>query len=143
MVRRGVLATAVSVLLLFLAGAARAQVPAPDEPDPCAETVGRSEASACWSREAERAELELREAYDALLRKLPSRAGDALRKSQKAWLDARDAQLALLYAIANPDNRHSWEHTICSTIARRELTRARVLVLKRLAEPAREEECPL
>jgi uncharacterized protein YecT (DUF1311 family) len=143
MVRRGALATAVSFLVLALAGAARAQVPAPDEPDPCADAIGRSEASACWSRESERAELELREAYDALLKKLPSRAADALRKSQKAWLDARDAQLALLYAIANPDNRHSWEHTLCSTIARRELTRARVLVLKRLAEPAHDEECPL
>lgn len=143
MMRRGVLAVTVSFLVLGLAAAARAQAPALDEPDPCADTVGRSEASACWSREAERAELELREAYDALLKKLPARAGDALRKSQKAWLDARDAQLALLYAIANPDNRHSWEHTLCATIARRELTRARILALKRLADPARDEECPL
>jgi uncharacterized protein YecT (DUF1311 family) len=143
MVRRDVLATVASLLVLGFAAAARAQAPLPDEPDPCAETAGRSEASACWSREAERAELELREAYDALLKKLPSRAADALRRSQKAWLDARGAQLALLYAIANPDNRHSWEHTLCSTIARRELTRARILVLKRLADPARDEECPL
>jgi uncharacterized protein YecT (DUF1311 family) len=143
MVRRGVLATAVSLLVLGLAVEARAQLPAPEEPDPCADTIGRSEASACWSREAERTELELREAYDALLKKLPARAGDALRKSQKAWLDARDAQLALLYTIANPDNRHSWQHTLCSTIARRELTRARVLVLRRLADPAHDEECPL
>jgi uncharacterized protein YecT (DUF1311 family) len=134
-------AAATVAAVLCLATTARAQQP--DEVDPCADVAGRIDTSACWAREAERAESELHEALDALLAKLPSRAAEALRKDQKLWLESRDAHLALLFAIANPENRHRWEDAICAAIAKRELTRARTRVLKRLGEPGRDEACPL
>jgi uncharacterized protein YecT (DUF1311 family) len=114
-----------------------------EEPDPCADVAGRAEVSSCWAREAERAEAEMRVAYEALLRKLTGRAADALRKAQKAWVDAREAQLALHFAIANPEGRHNWDDSICDAIARRELTRQRTQVLKRLARPAADDACLL
>ena len=134
-------ATVAVVGLLSLAGTARAQQS--EDLDPCGSAVGRADAGACWAREADGAEASMREVYDALLKKLPARAASALTKGQKLWLEARDAHLALLYAAANPKNRHSWEDSICSEIARRELTLQRTLALKRLAQPAQDEACPL
>lgn len=136
-----VFATAAVVVLFSHAGTALAQQT--EGPDPCDSVVGRADTGACWAREAENAEAGMREAYDALLKKLPPRAAAALTRAQKAWLEARDAHLALLHAAANPGNRHSWEDSICSAIARRELTLQRTRALKRLAEPAQDEACPL
>ena len=127
--------------LLVGAGSARAQER--DEPDPCADVAGRMAAVACWAREAERADLEMREAYAALLVKLPPHAADALKKAQRLWLESRDAHLALLFAIANPSNTHRWEDSLCGAIARRELARERTQALKRLQQPSRDEACPL
>ncbi len=128
-------------LLLYRPAPARAQQL--EEPDPCADRTGRLEASACWTREAERADQEMKEAYDALLLKLPRRAADALKKAQKLWLEYRDAQLLLLFAVANPANVHNWDDAICVAIARRELARERTLALKRLAERRPDEACLL
>ncbi len=137
---------------LFLMGGAMSLLlcrPAPacaqqfEEPDPCADKSGRLEASACWTREAERADQEMKETYDALLLKLPRRAADALKKAQKLWLDYRDAQLLLLFAVANPANVHNWDDSICVAIARRELARERTQALKRLAERRPDEACLL
>ncbi len=127
--------------LPFWAAPARAQQP--DEPDPCADAAGRLETSKCWTREAERADQEMREAYDTLLLKLPRRAADALKKAQKLWLDDREAHLLLLYAIANPANVHDWDDATCAAIARRELALQRTRVLKRLGEKRPDEACPL
>jgi uncharacterized protein YecT (DUF1311 family) len=127
--------------LPFWAAPARAQQP--DEPDPCADAPGRLETSKCWTREAERADQEMREAYDALLLKLPRRAAGALKKAQKLWLDDREAHLLLLYAIANPANVHDWDDATCAAIARRELALQRTRVLKRLGERRPDEACPL
>jgi uncharacterized protein YecT (DUF1311 family) len=133
-------AVAVAVVLC-LAGAAGAQQP--DEPDPCADAIGKVDSGACWSREADRAEVEMRQLYDSLLQRLPGRAADALRKAQKAWLDARETQIVLLSAIANPTGRHRWEDSICAAIARRQITLQRTQVLRRLAQPAGDDACPL
>lgn len=135
------LAALAASVVLSLAGAAHAQQL--DDPDPCADAVGQVESGACWAREAERVELELRGAVEALAAKLPSRAADALRKDQKLWQESRDAHLALLYAIGNPGNRHRWEDSICAAIAKRELALARIVVLKRLGQPLRDQACPL
>lgn len=131
----------VAGVLALRAAPARAQQT--DEPDPCADVAGRVATSSCWTREAERADQEMRETYDALLLKLPRRAADTLKKAQKLWLDYREAQLALLFAIANPANVHSWDDSICSAIARRELALERTRALKRLGEKRPDEACPL
>lgn len=141
--RGAVWVVAVAMGALLCCWTVPAQAQEREEPDPCADVAGRIAISGCWSREAERADLEMREAYDGLLLKLPPHAADALKKAQKLWLESRDAHLALLLAIANPSNLHRWEDSICNAIARRELSRERTRVLKRLAQPTRDEACPL
>jgi len=135
------LATIALALLGAATPAARAQQR--DEPDPCAQAVGRIENSACWTREAEHADQEMRQVYDKLLLALPRPTAEALRKAQKAWQESRDAHLALLFLMANPSNVHRWEASICAAIARRELAVGRARALRRLAEPREDDACPL
>jgi uncharacterized protein YecT (DUF1311 family) len=133
----------VGAAALLMAWAAPARCQSSEEPDPCADAGGQIAATACWAREADRADVEMREAYNALLQKLTPRAAGALKKAQKLWLEARAAHLELLLAIANPSNEHRWQDSICLAIARRELARERTRELRRLLEPPPDQACPL
>jgi uncharacterized protein YecT (DUF1311 family) len=142
--RAGLGTSALAVVLwIGWPGAARAGAQEVQDPDPCADIAGASEQNQCWTKEAERADVEMKETLDALLAKLPPPAAAELKKAQKAWLEFRDAHLALLYAAANPKRIHRTEDLVCSQIARRELSRRRTRDLKRLLTPAADEACPL
>jgi uncharacterized protein YecT (DUF1311 family) len=114
-----------------------------DEPDPCARATRQSEANTCWAKEAERADDEMKQAYVALLQKLPSRLADNLKKAQKLWLEFRDAHVASLYGAPNPLATYGPEYSMCLSIARWELARDRTRELRRLLRPDEGGVCPL
>ncbi len=123
-----------------LGGAQRAGTQAVDEPDPCADAAGPAEQSGCWSQEADKADLQMREALDALVAKLPARGAAEARKAQKAWLEYREAHLSMLYAIENADGTHRMDSLTCAAIARLQLAQARTRELKRLVKPTEKDE---
>jgi uncharacterized protein YecT (DUF1311 family) len=114
-----------------------------DEPEPCTSTVRLGEANACWAREAERADVEMRQAYLTALAGLPSRSAEALKKAQKLWLEFRDAHVATLFGVPNPVATYGAEYPMCLSIARWRLTRDRTRELKRLLQHDEDEVCPL
>jgi uncharacterized protein YecT (DUF1311 family) len=114
-----------------------------DEPEPCGYTVRLGEANACWAREAERADVEMRRAYLTALAKLPSPAAEALKRAQKLWLEFRDAHLATLFGVPNPVATYGAEYPMCLSIARWRLTRDRTRELKRLLQRDEDDVCPL
>ncbi len=130
------------VLCLGAIGAVPLRAQSADEPDPCADAVGGSEQNQCWVRQAEHADAEMKQALDALVAKLPSGAAGELKKAQKAWLDFREAHLAMLYTATNPKRVHSTDASICNTIARWQLARQRTREMRRLLTPAADEACP-
>jgi uncharacterized protein YecT (DUF1311 family) len=133
---------AVAVGALALAGIT---IPASgaDEADPCAGVVGRRALGACWSREVERAGTEMNRTYEALLKKLPSRAAAHLEKAQKLWLQFRDAHVATMYGVDDPLATYGRDYPICLSISRYVMTRDRTKELRRLLDPDREAMCPL
>ncbi len=132
----------VAVLLLLAPGlgAQRAGTQAVDEPDPCADAVGSAEVSGCWSLQADKADMQMKEALDALLAKLPAKGAAEARKAQKAWLEYREAHLTMLYAIENADGTRRMDGLTCAAIARRQLAHARTRELKRLLRPSEADE---
>jgi uncharacterized protein YecT (DUF1311 family) len=114
-----------------------------DEPEPCTSTVRLGQAQACWAREAEHADVEMRQAYLTALAGLPSRAADALKKAQKLWLEFRDAHVATLFGVPDPVATYGPEYPMCLSIARWRLTRDRTRELKRLLRRDEDDVCPL
>jgi uncharacterized protein YecT (DUF1311 family) len=137
---RVVVVVAIGVALL---GHLPLQAQGVDEPEPCTGTVRLGEAKACWAREAERADDEMRQAYLTALAKLPSRSAEALKKAQKLWLEFRDAHVATLFGVPNPMATYGAEYPMCLSIARWRLTRDRTGELKRLLQHDEDEVCPL
>jgi len=111
--------------------------------DPCAGAVGQTEVTACWAREAERADTELEGVYQALRSTLPERAARSLEKAQALWREFRDAHVATLYGADDPAARWGRDYPMCLSIARFVLTRERTRELRRLLEPGEETVCPL
>ncbi len=132
--------TAVCVLVSLGLGAQRAGTQAVEEPDPCADAVGPGEQSGCWSGEADKADTQMKAALDALLAKLSPKGATELRKAQKAWMEYREAHLAMLYAIENADGTRRMDGLTCAAIARRQLAQGRTRELKRLLKPAEADE---
>jgi len=131
-------------VLLAGAGSLRSQEPdVADEPDPCAHGLRQSDVNVCWATEAERADTEMKEAYGALVAKLPHQAAESLRKAQKLWLEFREAHVATLYGAPNPFKVYGPAYPTCLSIARRQLTLARTKELKRLLQPDPDDLCPL
>jgi len=114
-----------------------------EEPDPCAGATVQSDANTCWAREAERADDEMKQAYLALLQKLPSRLAENLKKAQKLWLEFRDAHVATLYGAPHPLTTYGPEYAMCLSIVRWELARDRTRELRRLLRPEEGGVCPL
>lgn len=142
----GVAFVAAGAIGLLLAGASplRSQEPdEPDEPDPCAHVQRQGDVNVCWATEAVRADTEMKEAYNALLAKLPHRAAENLKKAQRLWLDYREAHVATLYGAPNPFRVYGPAYPTCLSIARRQLTLARTKELMRLLQPDPDDLCPL
>lgn len=137
--RTGWLAAA-CVLACLAGGPRHAGAQAIDEPDPCQDAIGPADQGACWRRQADQAELEMKEALDALAARLPPRGASELKKAQKAWLEFREAHLVMLYALDNPDGTRRMDSLTCNSIARRQLTLARTRELKRLLRPTGDDE---
>lgn len=116
--------------------------PAVEEPSPCAGTVTLGDTSRCWAREAERADVEMRQAYLAALEKLPKRAAGSLRRAQKLWLDFRDAHTSTVLGDENALT-YGPEYSVCLSILRWRLARRRTEELKKLLQPDDESMCPL
>ncbi len=131
----------VAVLMLAASGTLWAQEPG--SPDPCASTERLGELNSCWAREVERANGDMRLAYDALLGKLPRNAADRLKKAQKLWLEFRDAHVAMLTAASESGGSHGPEVVLCMLIAKRELTRRRTEALQQLLHPRKDDACLL
>ncbi len=132
-------ASSALALGLLLLGGARGQAQG-SEPDPCASAPTLGAVRQCWAVEVERADGEMREALAAALNGLPRARADALKKSQKAWLEFRDAQVRALYG----ETRYDIELFTCALIARRQLTRARTAELQRmLRDKDNTQTCPL
>lgn len=112
------------------------------EPDPCAYATRQGELNTCWAREAERADIEMRQAYETLLETLPSGPARNLKKAQKLWLQFRDAHLGTLYGAPEARATYGPEYPMCLSIARLELARDRTRELKRLLHPDKEGLCP-
>ncbi len=129
------------VVLVFASTTVRAQSGA--EPDPCAHAYGQSDVSACWAREAERADEEMTQVYLALRKRLPKRAAKSLKKAQKLWEEFREAHIGTLYGVENPRATYGREYPICLSISRTAFTRARTRELRRLLEHDGETVCPL
>jgi len=126
---------AVCGLMALGQGAQRAGTQAIDEPDPCVDTVGPVDLGGCWAQEADKADLQMKEALDSLVAALPSKGAAEARRAQKAWLEYREAHLTMLYAIGNRDGTHRMDGLTCAAIARRQLAQARTRELKRLLRP--------
>ncbi len=124
---------------LLLLGATRLHAQ-DGEPDPCASTVTHGALKLCWAREVERADQEMKQAYDAVLASLPRpRAGD-LKKAQTLWVQFRDAHVRALYG----ERRHDTDRFTCALIAQRQLTRGRTAELKRMLRDTGDDLfCPL
>ncbi|HVO09852.1 MAG TPA: lysozyme inhibitor LprI family protein [Vicinamibacteria bacterium] len=137
---RTVRVAAVCGLVALGPSAQRAGAQVGDEPDPCADAVGPIDQGACWTQEADTADTQMREALDALVAKLPAKGAAEARKAQKAWLEYREAHLAMLYAVENADGRHPIDRLTCAAIARRQLALARTRELQRLLRPAAADE---
>jgi uncharacterized protein YecT (DUF1311 family) len=114
-----------------------------DGPGPCAGVVGHHELRACWTREVERAGVEMNRTYEALLRGLPPRAAKSLKKAQKLWLRFRDAHVATLYGGDDPAATYGPDYLICIAISRYVMTWDRTKELRRLLDPDRQTICPL
>ncbi len=126
------------VLALLLAAAPLGAQNA--EPDPCASTVTKGELRLCWAREVERADVEMRQAFDAAFAGFPRARRDDFKRAQKAWSLFRDAQLRAL----DSGQLHEVEVFTCSLIARVQLTRKRTAELKRMLQEAADDQvCPL
>lgn len=129
---------AIAVAMVFLARGSPAR--GVDEPEPCAGTVSLGDATKCWAREAERADSEMRRVYLAAVDELPRRAADNLKRAQKLWQDFRDAHVATLLVDRGTFGP---EYTMCHSILRWRLTRARTEELRRILQPDDESLCPL
>ena len=128
------------VLMSLGLGARPAGTQVANEPDPCGDAASDGEQGACWNQEADKADLQMKEALDALLAKLPARGAAELKKAQKAWLEYREAHLTMLYTVDNPDGRRRVDGLTCAAIARRELALSRTRELKRLLKPPADDE---
>lgn len=134
-----VIAVAVGVVVLSR-GPAQAQ--GVEEPEPCADTVRLGDAARCWAREAERADVEMKQVYLTAVEKLPHRAAENLKKAQKLWLDFREAHIATLLGDSTPLTAGP-DYPLCLSILRWRLARDRTAELKRLLQPDDESVCPL
>lgn len=137
---RVVIAAAIAVAML---GHRPLRAQGVDEPEPCANIARQADANVCWAREAERADVEMRQAYLTALEKLPARAAESLKKAQKLWLEFRDAHVATLYGAPNPVATYGPAYAMCLSIARWQLARDRTRALKRLLERDDDSVCPL
>jgi uncharacterized protein YecT (DUF1311 family) len=133
------MAVAASVLGL---GVRPVRAQAVGEPAPCADTVTLGDTNKCWAREAERADLEMRQAYLAAVEKVSKRAADNLKKAQKLWLDFRDAHTSTVLGDENALT-YGPEYSVCLSILRWRLARQRTEELKKLLQPDDESMCPL
>jgi len=136
-------ATGVGALAFILLGGAPIAAQGDAEPDPCAHVYGQSDLSACWAREAERADEEMNQVYLALRKKLPKRGAKSLEKAQKLWKEFREAHIGTLYGVESPRATYGREYPMCLAISRTTLTRARIRELRRLLEHDGETVCPL
>ncbi len=136
-------ATGVGALALIFLGGAPIAAQGDPEPDPCAHAYGQSDLSACWAREAERADEEMTRVYLGLRKKLAKRGAKSLEKAQKLWEEFREAHIGTLYGVESPRATYGREYPICLSISRTALTRARTRELRRLLEHDGETVCPL
>ena len=113
------------------------------DPDPCAHVYGTTVLSACWAREAERAENEMNGAYETARRELPRRAAESLEKAQRLWREFLEAHLGTLYGVESPTSKWGRDFPICLSISRTTLIRARTREIRRLLEPDEDTTCPL
>lgn len=132
--------TAVCVAVCLAGGGRHACAQATDEPDPCADAVGPSSEGGCWQQQADAADALMNETVDALVAKLTPKGAAELKRAQKLWLEFRQAHLAVLYAVGNPDGTRRMDGLTCAAIARRQLALARTRELKRLLRPMEADE---
>ncbi len=126
--------------LLALPAGAAAQDAA--DLDPCANTVRLSDTQQCWAQQLEQANQEMQAAYEALLKELPAKAGDNLKKAQKLWLDFREAHVNMLSRTGDK-TRYDAERFTCAIMAMRQMAKARTAELRRLLKRDSDELCPL
>ncbi len=140
---RTVWVAAVGVLMSLGLGAREAGSQFASEPDPCGDAVSSSEQGACWTQEVDKADLQMKEALDALVAKLPAKGAAEAKRAQKAWLEYREAHLAMLYAVENAAGAARIDGLTCAAIARRQLAVGRTRELRRLLTPVADEACRL
>ncbi len=111
---------------------------------PCDDAMSQGDMNACFCGEREKADAQLNEAYQKLLKELAPEplAVEKLRAAQRAWLAFRDAHLASLYpAEGDPRLVYGSVHPMCECMAETELVRARVAQLRRMLDPAEGDVC--
>ena len=136
-------AAGVGALAFILLGGAPNAAQEDAEPDPCAHVYGQGDLSACWAREAGRADKEMNQVYLVLRKTLPKRGAKSLEKAQKLWEEFREAHIGTLYGVEDPRATYGREYSMCLSISRTALTRARTRELRRLLERDDETVCPL
>lgn len=109
----------------------------------CNKSGNQLELNACASDDFNKAEKELNQVYQSLIRK---EADDPLfisklRLAQKAWLAFRDADLDARFACSEDDVRICWGsmYTMSFLSRKAELTRERTMQLKQILKNGRGE----
>ena len=110
---------------------------------PCSKAMTQASLNACFCERAQKADAELNDVYQQLLKKNASDTNfiDKLKISQRAWVAFRDAQLEAIYPDPDPKAAYGSVFTMCECMAREELTMDRVKQLRRMLKSVEGDVC--
>ena len=131
-----------SLVAMLLCGVAAA-----DEKDPCVEPKTQLDLNFCAASRAEKAEVELKAALEALFtaNKGDPAAVASLKSAQRAWLAFRDAELESLFPLGPKETarvKYGSIYLTCFAQAKEALTRTRAEQLKKRSSRAEGDVCP-
>jgi uncharacterized protein YecT (DUF1311 family) len=110
---------------------------------PCSKAMTQASLNACVCERAQKADAQLNDVYQQLLKKNASDANfiDKLKISERAWVAFRDAQLEAIYPDPDPKAAYGSVFTMCECMAREELTMDRIKQLRRILKSVEGDVC--